>query len=265
MISVDGRRHHVAAAMAACVLLAGAAPATAKQLWYGTFNGAYGGQTVENIGGPDQEVGKFLVIGSGHANIYKSGEGGVNCGAGFTSCLSLEASDLTSGTITTLDLANSMSGSQFRVRNGDAVTVSFELSGNQRSTNPATIDRFAAGLFYDPQVDLTAVTKFGPWSNITVNPPLGNGFMFGNVPIAAGTGFQAYGFSFVAPQDMNFAFQIHGGAFGPPVPNDGLGPILRSVTVDVLSAAPEPASWALMLMGFGGLGGALRRRRTALA
>ncbi|THD65069.1 MAG: PEP-CTERM sorting domain-containing protein [Phenylobacterium sp.] len=28
---------------------------------------------------------------------------------------------------------------------------------------------------------------------------------------------------------------------------------------------PEPASWALMLGGFFGLGGALRRRRTALA
>jgi hypothetical protein len=29
-----------------------------------------------------------------------------------------------------------------------------------------------------------------------------------------------------------------------------------------LSAVPEPATWALMLMGMGGLGAALRSRRT---
>jgi hypothetical protein len=32
-----------------------------------------------------------------------------------------------------------------------------------------------------------------------------------------------------------------------------------------VSAVPEPASWAMMLLGFGGLGAVLRRRRTALA
>ena len=30
-------------------------------------------------------------------------------------------------------------------------------------------------------------------------------------------------------------------------------------------AAPEPAGWALMILGFGGLGAALRRQRRTLA
>ena len=58
-------------------------------------------------------------IGVGNTNLYKSGEGGVNCGAGFTSCMSLEASNLTAGTIRTMDLSNPMSGSQFMVLGGD--------------------------------------------------------------------------------------------------------------------------------------------------
>jgi hypothetical protein len=257
-------RHIVAAVIGACLLGGAATSANATQVWYGTFNGAYGGASVENVGGPDQEVGKFGVIGSGNTNLYKSGEGGVDCGAGFTSCMSLEASNLTAGTIRTLDLSNPMSGSQFRVLGGDNVTVSFELSGNQRSADPTTFDRFQAGLFYDPPVDLGVVTKSGPWTSLVpIDPPFGFGFSFAS-RITAGTGFQTYSLSFVAPEDMNFAFQIAG--LSPPT-NDGLGPILRSVSVDVASpgGVPEPATWAMMLLGFGGLGGVLRRRRAAYA
>ena len=32
-----------------------------------------------------------------------------------------------------------------------------------------------------------------------------------------------------------------------------------------VAAVPEPASWAMMLLGFGGLGAVLRRRRRAVA
>jgi hypothetical protein len=268
VIQVNGRR--LAAAMAAGLLLAGAASsANAVQVWHGNFNGTYGGASVENVGGPDQEVGKFSVIGSGNTNLYKSGEGGVNCGAGFTSCMSLEASNLTAGTIRTLDLSNPMGGSQFKVLNGDTVTVSFELSGNQRSADLTTTDRFFAGLFYDPQVDLGVITRGGPWTSLVpIDPPFGFGFLIAS-RVAAGAGFGTYSLSFVAPQDMQFAFQISGSAATTgQFANDGLGPILRSVSLDVTpfsAPVPEPATWAMMLMGFGGLGAVLRRRRAAYA
>lgn len=48
-----------------------------------------------------------------------------------------------------------------------------------------------------------------------------------------------------------------------------IAPFSRTVTdgqaVGVLSAAPEPAAWAMMIGGLGLAGAALRRRRTALA
>jgi hypothetical protein len=44
--------------------------------------------------------------------------------------------------------------------------------------------------------------------------------------------------------------------------NDSLGGYVDNITI---STAPEPSSWAMMLVGFGGLGGLLRRRRAAFA
>jgi hypothetical protein len=40
------------------------------------------------------------------------------------------------------------------------------------------------------------------------------------------------------------------------------GPALDNVSI---SAVPEPAQWAMMLMGFGGLGVVMRSRRKAVA
>ena len=53
------------------------------------------------------------------------------------------------------------------------------------------------------------------------------------------------------PQTLNFT-------------NPATGQIVV-VTVSLSSAVPEPATWALMLIGFGGLGAAIRVRRSSLA
>jgi hypothetical protein len=45
---------------------------------------------------------------------------------------------------------------------------------------------------------------------------------------------------------------------------DDFGPISR-VSQAVISAVPEPAAWALMILGFGGVGAVLRRRRRGFA
>lgn len=37
------------------------------------------------------------------------------------------------------------------------------------------------------------------------------------------------------------------------------------VSVPITAGVPEPASWALMILGFGGIGGVLRRKRLSMA
>jgi hypothetical protein len=49
---------------------------------------------------------------------------------------------------------------------------------------------------------------------------------------------------------------------------DAVGQITNNtgpISVPLLSAVPEPASWALMIMGFGGVGSLLRKRRPLYA
>ncbi|MBT9472342.1 MAG: PEPxxWA-CTERM sorting domain-containing protein [Phenylobacterium sp.] len=40
-----------------------------------------------------------------------------------------------------------------------------------------------------------------------------------------------------------------------------MGPLLDNVSIGVSSAVPEPATWAMMIMGFGLVGSAMRRRQ----
>ncbi len=47
--------------------------------------------------------------------------------------------------------------------------------------------------------------------------------------------------------------------------NDNIGPLLDAVALSTLATVPEPAGWTLMILGFGGVGAVLRRRRTASA
>lgn len=53
--------------------------------------------------------------------------------------------------------------------------------------------------------------------------------------------------------------------WGPDSYNVAVDNIRFDLQAPVLSAAPEPAAWALMLIGFGGMGAALRGRRRSQA
>ena len=52
------------------------------------------------------------------------------------------------------------------------------------------------------------------------------------------------------PYSVTARYHVQGGAPG----------VSENASIDIAEAAPEPASWALMILGFGGLGAVLRRR-----
>ena len=63
---------------------------------------------------------------------------------------------------------------------------------------------------------------------------------------------------------LGTTIQIVNTAQGGSYKLDGYGDFIE-ITRGQAVAVPEPATWGLMLLGFGGLGAALRRRRASLA
>jgi hypothetical protein len=104
-----------------------------------------------------------------------------------------------------------------------------------------------------------------PGGNVssTVSSALNSGLFAGFETAGAGT------LSYTSAFGPNFTSSITPGAPGELV--SGTGSLVSgsfSVTYDYTAAAggvPEPATWALMILGFGGAGAMLRGRRRALA
>jgi PEP-CTERM motif len=55
-----------------------------------------------------------------------------------------------------------------------------------------------------------------------------------------------------------------GDAYARNISADSYGPVTVSVSSSIVGAVPEPASWAMMIVGFGFVGAGMRFRRTTL-
>lgn len=149
---------------------------------------------------------------------------------------------------------NTFSGPGIEVQYNNVAGVSFsgtnhvELDSNANSAMQRSIDPgdYILTFYYSPRPNVPTGSN-----GITV---LVNGVDIFNVSGNGGGGTswtqQTVFFNLAAPGTLRFA------AVGT---SDSLGGYLDDVR---LAAVPEPASWAMMIAGFGLLGSAMRRRRS---
>jgi hypothetical protein len=135
---------------------------------------------------------------------------------------------------------------QFSFDAGTLVTLNFLASGSQRQGYGS--DRLFGGFRFFTPTSFTDVTYSGFTS---VQQP--SGLLLGVADLAPGDPYAPFQISFRATSAGSIDALI--GADG----GDNVGPLLDNV--NLLAFVPEPTTWALMILGFGGVGAALRSRR----
>lgn len=181
--------------------------------------------------------------------------------------------------------ANESVGGRFSVVNGQVGHASgyqkFDYSFYQLSLD--LTDVLSAELLFDYDIAselnydgfnvLASTTgEFAPPAGLLT--PISSGF-YGRIytPLSklGGTGLSGtkkgtvvFDLTQFAGQVVDLRFQFQADYFA-----DGRGVLLDNVIVNgeraPVAAVPEPAAWALMILGFGAAGSALRRRRTVVA
>jgi hypothetical protein len=76
----------------------------------------------------------------------------------------------------------------------------------------------------------------------------------GQAAISSRSPWTRYGISFVAGNSGSLT------AFVGTSSNDNVGPLLDNFQLTI-GSVPEPSSWVMMILGFGGIGGLVRARR----
>ena len=114
----------------------------------------------------------------------------------------------------------------FTLNGGTTYTAMFQLAGSQRGDTNTVAVNFGS---INGSYTLTSPTDFTTFSLVFT-------------PTTTGT--------------YNLSFENNGG--------DNLGALLDNVSIST-AAIPEPATWAMLIAGFGAAGAVLRRRRGALA
>jgi PEP-CTERM motif len=197
------------------------------------------------------------VTNEGTVDTVVSGSFGIQCAGGAGKCIDLDGSTNNGGLI--------LSKTLFSYKNGDLVTLTFDISGNQRNPNN---DLWFGGFF-----NLDHPFYGNP-------PPIVGSSFFGNGPCGAFSGgafstrqgnvssnnvcqtlgsapWTSYSIGFRAANSGSFRLLL--GDYSAGI-SDNKGALLDNVSLSIASV-PEPATWAMMIMGFGLIGGAMRSAR----
>lgn len=235
--------HKSLAAAAVSALVLGSAVAHAAGV-SDNFEG-YGDQTTLNFTGFTN-----LTVSSGTVDLIGTPNGyGLSTpyGDGF---VDLDGSTNAGGTLRT---------AAFNFTAGEVVSLSFDISGNQRGGSP---DDFSYGFeTAGGNIVFNDVSE--------VNPGFFGGYIFignlGSGPAAASGAtldsnapWQHYDIQFTAGNSGSLT------AFLGTTSHDNIGPLVDNFNFSI-TAVPEPSAWALMMVGVGMVGFAARRRRSQTA
>lgn len=182
-----------------------------------------------------------FTVSGGTVDLVKSGEFSIDCAGGAGGCVDLDGSTGDAGII--------LSNDAFVSGAGELKQVSLDFSGNQRGGSSDTI---TGGLLFNPAVTLSDVLITLDGITLFSSATLPSATLsFGSLPVLADDPFKTIAVRFRSSADTAFRVQL--GALG----GDNIGPVIDNLSI---SAVPEPATWAMMIGGFGLVGGAMRRR-----
>ncbi len=139
---------------------------------------------------------------------------------------------------------------QFASLYGDPATIQLSQSVNYFGLWGSALDGNNSVALYN---DNTLLGTYALQSVLQASPGFNSGY-YGN-PSGGGNAGELYAFfNFASDSAFNRVQLIQNGGGGFEFDN-------LTVGTSVVSTAPEPATWAMLLMGFGLVGGFLRQRR----
>lgn len=142
----------------------------------------------------------------------------------------------------------------FAFQAGDMVTFEFDYAGNRQGSVDSLFFGFRSAAlftFQDVTIQNGAVTN-------TARQLISKSFGTSVANLSPTAPWTHVSFSFTAGGAGSLA------AYVGTTSSDARGPLVDNLKLSVdrpVSAAPEPAAWAMMVLGFGGAGAALRRRQ----